>query len=129
MQDTKLTTLLGGQTRMATLEDGSQEEIVIRQLPLRDYPKAFELLGDEIGLMAFICGKPRAQFEKIAPVCYEDVQAIAREVNEKGFFSYAARRQNEVAAQVKNLPPDLLNQALSRFTSPTPSPLSQRPPA
>ena len=123
----KLETLFGGRLITITREDGSTEEIRVRQLPLADFEKAFALLDDELGLVALICGKDKAWLngtppdykDGVSPESYENLHAAAREVNLRGFFSFSDRRQvREQATQdrmvkaMSTLTPDALKTAM-----------------
>lgn len=100
-----LTTLLGGKNITITLDrDPSapdqpprSESILVRQIPLRDYPEGLRLYRDEISLVALLLGKP-VEFvlgtEKspgLSPESYEEVLRVGREVNEKHFFAFCRR--------------------------------------
>jgi hypothetical protein len=138
-------TLFGGRMVNVLYEDGAQETVKVRQLRLSDYERAYTLTGDEFAFTAFCClstgtnansaphGKEWAL--TLQPESYELVQAAAREVNEKGFFSYASRRKRrEEEAQramfdaMASLPPETLQLAAeigvrrTADTSPTQSP-------
>lgn len=137
-------TLFGGRDAIALHEDGSKTAIRIRQIPLGQYPKAYSLLEDEFALTAFCCcptgpagvGEP---FSKdwvltLLPECYEELQAAAREVNERGFFAYARRQKEREQEAMKveltalsALDPEMLKAAAAvgadgRSTSAMPSP-------
>ena len=135
-----LDTLFGGRLAAVLHEDGQREEIKIIQLRLGDYEKAFQLIEDEIALTAFCCRtvqdsesriqNSKAWAETLQPESYELVQASVREVNAKGFFSYAERRtlrqqqqQEKMFAALGALPPEMLNRVmeLGRATLAAPS--------
>lgn len=137
----KTDTLFGGRPMTAHLLDGNTVDLRVRQLPLRDYERAFALLDDEISLTAFCCdtGQPKAWAETLAPESYEDLRAVVEEVNAKGFFAWSARRLTKLAEQQQRmmevaaiLPPDALKLALdagARLTLPSSLPISLRRPA
>jgi hypothetical protein len=136
MNDAKTTTLLGGQTVKVTLLDESIAEFKVRQLLLGDYPiaKRFVDEGDEIGLVAFICGHQKDWANNLAPESYEELYATAEVVNAKGFFAWLPRQQaredkkQQAALQlVANWSPDQLKEAVKagmqlQSTSPTGAP-------
>lgn len=137
----KSDTLFAGRVAAVLHEDGTHEGIQIRQLRLMDYEKAFQHLGDEFAFTAFCClpgdvasplsavaPKTKDWIETLQPESYELLQASVREVNEKGFFSYAARRQaraeqeqKRLIEQMAGLPPETLKIAaeIGKSTSPT----------
>ena len=112
-------TLFGGRTVGVVHEDGSAEEILVRQLRLMEYEAAFRLLEDEISLTALICNRDKGWINTLQPEYYETLQAAAREVNAKGFFSYAERRNTQMQqrnekmfATLATLPPEALKQVM-----------------
>lgn len=101
-------TFFGGMTFTVTHEDGSTESVKVRQLPMRHYETAYQLIRDEIALTAFCCERSTDKGPLIAdkpwaltlqPESYEQLQDAARKVNEKGFFSYARRRNESERAE------------------------------
>jgi hypothetical protein len=154
----KSDTFFGGRSFSVTYEDGATEEIKIRQLKLAEYIPALPLLEDEIALAAFCCqrwtgsagtsplgppckkdwltGAAPDYANAVRPESYEELQKQVREVNEKGFFSFAARRQEserrqkeELIRSMSALPPETLKTvgelaSASRRSSPSPRPIS-----
>lgn len=127
----KLETLFGGRAVSVLHEDGSRTEIKVRQLRLADYEKAFVLMEDEFAFTAFCCQQSSAWITTLQPESYELLQAAAWEVNEKGFFAYAARRvakaqaeQDRQMAQLARMSPEAIRVAaeLGQSISPTASP-------
>jgi hypothetical protein len=102
-------TLFGGRLVKVTLMDESEAEFKVRQLPLGDYEKAFDLIDDEIALVALICGHPKSWADNLTPESYETLHAVAQEVNAKGFFAWSKRRQQRVAEQQKDILPLMMN--------------------
>lgn len=95
----KTETLFGGRTVAVLHEDSSREEIKVHQLRLADYERAYAMLDDEMGLTAFCCGKEKGWVLTLQPESYELLQSAAREVNQRGFFSFAARRDEREREQ------------------------------
>lgn len=140
----KMTTLIGGRRVKVHFADGREEEILVRQLPVREYDRAFGLVEDEIALTALICarditwivGKLPEGEDGMLPESYELLQQTAQEVNAKGFFGYATRRSQKESAfkmqmldAMKDMTPEQLAAAAAagaqaRSTSPTGSPAS-----
>lgn len=129
--------LFGGRNLTIIHEDGAAEEIKVRQLHLADYEKGLRLVQDEFGLVAFICGKDKAWLlaedgAALKPEAYELLRAAAWEVNEKGFFTFAARKvadqkraQEEIIKSLADLPPETVKAVLAegaKYTWPTGSP-------
>lgn len=109
--------------------DGRQEEWTLHQFKLAQYPQALRIAGDEIALVALACEKTKAQIEALHPECYELLQAAVWELNEKGFFAYAARQQKRGEETLAGLPPDVVRNVFKQFLSPPPPPGSRQPPA
>jgi hypothetical protein len=136
--EAKTAALFGGEI-VLRLEDGTEEKLALRQLALRDYPRAYALQEDELGLTALLAGRDRAWLERLAPESYEALYAVTRRLNEKGFFAWSARqRAREAEAQRRTvealaaLPPETLETAARlglAATSPTSSPTSSPKPA
>lgn len=140
-------TLMGGRDLTVAHADGSTETVHVRQLPLRDYERAWALLEDEIAWTAYCVAGPdgpagpprtRAWAESLTPASYEALYAAAREVNAQGFFAWSGRRQARLEAQqaralelLAQLPPEAQKLALEvgsrAATSPTSPPTSPRP--
>jgi hypothetical protein len=134
---TPLTTITGRQPFTVQFADGRTEEITISQLPIGRYqslmtPSAAQpvpVFMDEIALTAALCGKsrewitgkPPAFEDGLTPESYELLRGAAWELNEKGFFAYAARREAANREQFLALPEEVRNQAVasaSRLLSP-----------
>lgn len=128
----KAETLFGGRIVPVAMIDGTALDIKVAQLKMADWEKAYTLLADEMAFTAFCCfdpeglrktkqwllGKPPQHEDGIMPESYELLQAAAREVNEKGFFSFATRRvareakENEsMMAAMATLPPEAIKLA------------------
>ncbi len=119
-------TLFGGQTVSVMHEDSSLSEVKVRQLRLADYEAAFRFLEDEIAFTAFCCsvGEPETPKTRewaltLQPESYEELQAVSRLVNAKGFFAYADRRkvreqqnQERLFAAAATMPPEMLAEAM-----------------
>lgn len=125
-------TLFAGRLITVTLLDGTTAEFKVHQLSLAQYERAFALLDDEITLTAFICGHDLKWAENLKPESYEQVYAVAQEVNARGFFVWSQRRkQREQVVHERNLaamaqlPPEVVKLAMqvgSASSSPSGSP-------
>lgn len=144
MEHKSIETLFSGRTVEVLHLDGSKETIKVRQILIGQYPKAYGLMDDEFALTAYCCCDPEddsavkdvAWLTTLRPESYEQLQAAAREVNEKGFFSYASRQRKAVQeanaqmfANMAELPPEFLKMAIDlgskadqRFVPPSPRP-------
>ena len=129
----KTDTLHGGRNLTVLFNNGSRNEITVRQIKLGEYQRAFPLIGDEMKLVAFATVMPQNTpdpsdyvIEEINPEHYEAVRAAVWEVNAKGFFVYAARQRDANRADLKEMPPEVIKALTERITSTlrTPSPTS-----
>lgn len=85
-------TILGGNKITITLETGATEEIIVRQIPIRDYGDGFKHFNDEVALVAFLAGKPKEFALTLTPESYEEILSVGQEVNASGFFAFCRRR-------------------------------------
>lgn len=131
MNDPKSDTLFAGRTVTVIYDDDSSEDVLLRQLPLREYERAFGLLADELALTAFFCGRDKQWLfgataaataavpqRAPTPASFEVLRRVAAEVNES-FFAWSARRQQQEAAAQKtmiealaNLPAEAVEQVI-----------------
>jgi hypothetical protein len=125
----KMETLMGGRkvaVNLLTLADGSvppSEEVLVRQVPVREYEAGLALYDDEIARTAFVCGKAKDWAFALTPESYEAVRAVAEEVNARNFFGFCERR---IAAFLA-LPAEVRERAL-QTNAVSPSPTSSRGP-
>jgi hypothetical protein len=103
--NTKLTTLFGSKDVAVTFDDGRQDTLAVRQFKVKEYPALLPFVTDEITMCARACSKPRSLIESLCPASYQAVFDAMKEANADGFFSYAAR---QIEANLKNLPPEML---------------------
>jgi hypothetical protein len=118
----KIETLTGFLMRTVTREDGSPEEIKIRQIRLYDYAAAMKVYADEVALVALACGKTKKEIEALTPESYEELQGAMTQLNAKGFFAYAARQEKKSQEMLAALPPEVVQGAFGKFLSQPPSP-------
>ena len=123
-----ITLLLGKTTVPVQRETGETGELTVNQFRLRDYPEAFRLLDDEIGLAGKACGQSRQQMETLTPESFEHVLAQVREVNAQGFFTFASRQLEKSAGTLRNLPPALVERIFAGIKPVSPPPSSIVPP-
>jgi hypothetical protein len=116
-------TLAGGVPIRAVFEDGHEEELLVRQLKLKEWPQAMTCLDDEIGLVAIACTKTRPQILELTPASYNEAHAAMKGANAAGFFTYAQRRLDRAAEDLRAMPPDMVEKMFrSRSTSSMPPP-------
>lgn len=137
-------TLFAGLTAAVVHEDGSTETVKVRQLPLRTYETAMQLLNDEFAITAFCVERTTDKGPLTAdknwiltlqPESYSELVSKSEHVNKSGFFVYAARQtekqRRESQELIQGLDPDRLK-ALSELGrsalangSPRPRPISR----
>ena len=98
-------------------ETGITEKVLVRQLPVKDYPKAIQATDNEMKLVAVICAKPQEWVGSLTPESYEAVVVAMNEVNEKGFFSYASREHDKLMKKLSGVSPELLKVAAEKALS------------
>lgn len=98
------TTLNAGRKINVTLEaagDATEPnvvEVTVRQIRICDYDQGLKCFLNEIELVAFLIGKDKswvtgtATTPGITPESFENILAVGREVNERGFFASCRRR-------------------------------------
>lgn len=109
----KMETMFGGRVVKVVFEDNNTEEVKVRQLPLRDYDRAFAVIDDEIALTAHICGKSKDWALSLQPESYEALQEKAREVNGRGFFGWSERKSRELTKFVAGMGPEIAQAAMA----------------
>src|SRR3954463_9053153 len=67
MNNTNLSTLLGGVDYSATKLDGSTETVRIRQLPIKQFPTYLTVLEDEPKMVELLCDKPEGWSDSLTP--------------------------------------------------------------
>jgi len=103
-EQVKSDTLRGGREMTVTLETGHTEQIVVSQIKVRDYDKAFNVIDDNTKLIALACERPEKWVLNLSPESYGDLEEALYEVNSSGFFRSAVRQMQQRAAM---FPPDL----------------------
>ena len=118
----------GGAEYIAVMQDGTQEEFVIRQIKLKNYRKASAVWGDEFAMVALYCDKPQSWVENLSPESYEHIATEGARINQP-FFGYCARTEAAVMQRARVLAPDRLNSILdSALPTPTSSLIGRRTP-
>lgn len=96
-------TITEGSEFTVKFTDGSEEKIIIRQIPVQRYGAAFKAFEeeDEAELIAISTAKTKADIEKLEPESYLLLANNFSRINATGFFPYAGRRMS--LAALKNL--------------------------
>lgn len=111
-------TLKAGRKITVTVDDtGASEEVVVRQLPVKDYQKAIAVADKEIELAAVVVAKPVAWVESLTPESYEELVVAMNEVNAKGFFTFAAREHDKLMRKLSGASPELLKMAAEKAST------------
>lgn len=126
-------TFNGGRNVIVAKKDGSTETVFVRQLDLEEYPKVLQptkefpagIYSDEFALTAFLCGKdkkwlfgaPPEKKDALTPESYEQLQAAAWEVNERGFFSFANRIIQRGEKRLAEMPPEIREKMIGESNS------------
>lgn len=120
-------TLNGGRDVIVKNVKGETETVKVQQLPIRKYEAGFIKMQDEIGMTAFICGKPKEWAYDLDTDSYETVRQHAQEVNAKGFFAFAQRRNDELMERLNSVSPDRIKAIQEKISSPSSSGSPTRP--
>ena len=107
----KTDTLFAGRTLVIPFEDGQTRDITVRQIRLGEYQKLLPLVEDEIALVRAVCdlGAPASGTASSQPLSdptpagHELLFAAVQEVNEKGFFAFAARRMAAGQREIRRM--------------------------
>lgn len=126
--NSKTDTLLGGRYLTVLFNDETTRELIVRQIKVGEYQRAFPLISDELKLVAFATGLTEAELNEVNPEHYEALRAAVWEVNAKGFFFYAARQRDANQAALKELPPEALKALLEKIASTLRMPSPTLPP-
>lgn len=125
---TKEEKMRGGAEYIATLEDGTQEEVLIAQIKIGQWKKASSNWGDEMKLVALYCGKTVAWVESLSPESYEHIATEGARINFP-FTNYCRRDETITFNRARIMAPDHINSVLnSVLPNPTNSPIGRRTP-
>ena len=97
------------------------DDFTVRQIKVKEYPRAFQLVDDEAGLMALACDHPKAVIEELLPECYEEVRKKMEDINKAGFFTFADRKMNQASKNLASIPSETLARMLKKPALPTQS--------
>jgi hypothetical protein len=92
------TTILGGQNYKAKLRDGSEQDVFIRQLTIRELTDKWgKMQGDEAELAELYCSKEKGWDDLLTPEAHEEIVTIGGDLNRPMFARWAERRRAEIA--------------------------------
>ena len=112
-------TLLGGRQITVKKQDGTEETVTVRQLPIsavEDYMKA---LDSEPALADLYCEKPKGWSLSVTRDDFEQVVIVGGELNDSFFSRYLGRR----VARLEMLAPGTRQRIADRLPLPNLSPL------
>lgn len=130
-------TVKGGRKVTVTMEDGSQQEVLVSKLKIAKWEEAFKKFDSEMELTALICGRtvpwihgtPPDHANALTEESYTELVKVSKEVNENGFFPFAQRRNDSLAERIKLMPRSFLQEASSILKASATNPLSSGSPA
>lgn len=119
-------TLMGGAPCTANKQDGTQEAVAIRQLPIKLFPDLLAAVENESAMIELFCAKPAGWAETLTLESFEQIVNEGERLNSDFFSRWAQRR---IARQEKLMPglTDKLANAL--LSSPSGSQKSASKPA
>jgi len=91
-----MSTLNGGELITVTKLDGSNEEIFVKQLPVRQYQKYLEAQADEVKMIVLACNKPEEFCDTLTPDSHELLVTTIERMNESFFQHWLQRQKNRV---------------------------------
>jgi hypothetical protein len=91
----KTDTLLGDQRAVASMRDGSTQNVTLRQLPIRALRTLADTLanGDEGAQIELFCGKPQGWSDNLTMDSAVALLQQGQALNEDFFVSWASRQQ------------------------------------
>ncbi len=104
MNETKptLTTVLGAVAFTAELDDGTTEEVKVRELNVRALIEQWGLIqGDEAALVELYCGKEKGWDDKLLAESHDEILRIGGELNRPRFARWTENRRADIAAMQK----------------------------
>ena len=92
----------GGQQIEVDYKNGKRETVLVRELPIKEFPKMLHLLDDEAALIELYCERPAGWSEQLTRASHAAIVEAGAELNEADFFAWSARR----TARVQRLNPE-----------------------
>lgn len=118
----------GGAEYTAVMQDGTTEEILIRQIKVGNWRKAASNWGDEMKLVALYSEKSLEWVGNLSPESYDVIATEGARIN-RPFSNYCSREEATNIQRARILAPDHLNSILNTaLPSPTNSPIGRRTP-
>jgi hypothetical protein len=114
---TSLETLMGGNQITIRFEDGHQELVNVRQVPLKQYRELMEAQANEFRFIELVCEKPENWAENMKPADYNALVDEANRIN-ADFFAWCARQ----IQRVERLAPGFMDRAARQATTPQDKP-------
>jgi hypothetical protein len=119
-------TFMGDVEYVASKQDGTQETVAIRQLPMKLYRKLLAVVEDESAMVELFCDKPAGWSETLTRESFEHIVTEGERLNEDFFWRWAKR---QLARQEKLMPGLTDKLASALLSSPNGSPKSASNPA
>jgi hypothetical protein len=120
-------TLAGGVEMEVMLRNGAKETVVVRELPVREFPKLGEAITDEEKQVEIYCDKPAGWAATLRAKSHHAIMQTGDELNKEAFFGWYVRKV-DLAKQERKVMPELAKLAAAS-ASPTGSPKSPTSPA
>lgn len=92
--------VLGGVNYVATMRDGSQQEVKIRELPIRILTTQWDqaVIRDQASLTEIYCDKEEGWDDQLLPDAHEEIVRIGYEINFPRFARWGATQRATVKA-------------------------------
>ena len=116
----------GGAEYTATMQDGTTEEILIRQIKVGSWRKAAANWGDEMKLVALYADKSLEWVGNLSPESYDAIATEGARIN-RPFSNYCSREEVTNVQRARILAPDQFNSILSTVLPPSPTSLPTGP--
>jgi hypothetical protein len=88
----KTTALFGGETVSVQKADGSTEEIFVRIVPIKEFPRIMVNLENESALAEIYCNKPAGWSDSLPNESIQTLINLGEKLNDDFFVSWATRR-------------------------------------
>lgn len=86
------TVINGGVDHEAVMMDGTKEQVRIKLVPVKDYPKYAAVIMDEGKMAEMFCDKPEGWSENLHPGSHADIIEKGEEINLSFFGRYFQRK-------------------------------------
>lgn len=113
MQIDSGTLLAGGRELSIQYLDGRAGTVLVRLLPIREYPKLWSAANDEARQAEIYAGKETGWAETLAPASHDLIMETGDALNQETFFKWAARR----VKTTKALAPQVVQEAVENAVS------------